>query len=76
MLVQSENERIKRIRISERNSHTEIYLNEELYKSDSWLNKPIKTVVDLIPCFKGFVPENISRDSKWCTTKWHSMFRH
>ena len=59
MLVQSENERIKRIRISERNSHTEIYLNEELYKSDSWLNKPIKTVVDLIPCFKDYKTLNV-----------------
>ena len=37
-------ERINRIRESERKSHTEIYSDEKLYATDSWLKKPIKTV--------------------------------
>lgn len=40
-------ERLVRIRESERKSHTEIYMNEELYNSNSWLQKPIKTVTEL-----------------------------
>ncbi|MBQ3559099.1 MAG: class I SAM-dependent methyltransferase [Agathobacter sp.] len=59
MLHQVENERINQIRISERNSHIEIYSKEELYKSDSWLNKPIRTVVDIIPCFKDYETLNV-----------------
>lgn len=34
--------RINCIRESERKSHTEMYSNDELYKSDGWLNKPIE----------------------------------
>lgn len=45
------NERLFRIRESERKSHTEMYLNEELYNTDSWLQKPIKTVRDLSSLF-------------------------
>lgn len=40
-------ERLIRIRESERKSHTEVYMNEELYNSNSWLQKPIKTVREL-----------------------------
>lgn len=43
---------IQSIRESERNSHIELYSNEELYKEGSWLNKPIKTVTDLFPLFE------------------------
>ena len=43
------NSRIDRIRESERQSHIEIYSNEVLYRSDSWLRKPIKTVQDIVP---------------------------
>jgi len=45
---------IQNIRESERNSHIELYSNEELYKEGSWLNKPIKTVTDLFPLFKEY----------------------
>jgi len=45
------NDRLKRIRNSEKISHTEIYTNEKLYHSDSWLRKPIKTIQDIIPLF-------------------------
>lgn len=59
MLHQAENERIKRIRISERNSHIAIYSKEELFKSDSWLSKPIKTIVDIIPYFNDYESLNV-----------------
>lgn len=48
------NDRIKQIRESEKKSHIEMYLNEELYKTQSWLKKPIKTVQELIPMFKEY----------------------
>ncbi len=47
-------ERIKAIRESEKRSHIEMYSNEELYKTDSWLKKPIKTIVDLMPLFEDY----------------------
>ena len=40
-------ERLAHIRESERKSHTEIYMNEELYNTNSWLQKPIKTVREI-----------------------------
>lgn len=43
--------RIILIRENERKSHTEIYTNEELYKTDSWLQKPIKTVQEISELF-------------------------
>ena len=48
------NDRIARIRESEKKSHTEIYSNEKLYSSDSWLSKPIKTVRDVSELFSGY----------------------
>lgn len=47
-------ERLKRIRESEKKSHMEIYSNEQLYQTDSWLKKPIKTVQELIPLFREY----------------------
>lgn len=47
-------DRIRQIRASEKKSHIEMYSNEELYKSESWLKKPIKTVQELIPMFKEY----------------------
>lgn len=44
-------ERLKRIRESERKSHIEIYTDDKLYATDSWLKKPIKTVRDIMPLF-------------------------
>ena len=44
-------DRIARIRESEKKSHTEIYSNEKLYSSDSWLSKPIKTVREISELF-------------------------
>lgn len=47
----SMNERLARIRESERKSHTEMYTNQKLYNTDSWLQKPIKTVRELSTYF-------------------------
>ena len=44
-------ERLIRIRENERKSHTEIYTNEKLYNTDSWLQKPIKTVKEIVVLF-------------------------
>lgn len=43
--------RLIRIRENERKSHTEIYTNEKLYNTDSWLQKPIKTVKEIAVLF-------------------------
>ncbi len=47
-------ERLKRIRESERKSHIEIYTAEKLYATDSWLKKPIKAVRDIMPLFEDY----------------------
>ena len=53
------NERLARIRESERKSHTAIYTNEKLYHSDSWLQRPIKTVREIVPTLKANGAEGI-----------------
>lgn len=47
-------ERIKRIRESEKKSHIEMYSNDELYEQGSWLQKPIKVIKELVPLFKEY----------------------
>jgi len=47
------NPRIYKIRESEKLSHTKIYSDEDLYNTDSWLKKPIKTVRDMVPILSG-----------------------
>ena len=47
--------RIEKIRESEKLSHTKIYTDEELYHTDSWLKKPIKTVREIMELFSGYV---------------------
>lgn len=44
-------DRLSRIRESEKNSHIETYTRENLYDKNSWLQKPIKTVRELLPLF-------------------------
>lgn len=51
--------RLEEIRESERKSHIEMYSNEELYNSESWLKNPIKTVRDLIPLFSAYERLNV-----------------
>ena len=48
-------DRLTRIRESEKRSHTEVYSNEKLYNSDSWLKKPIKTVKEVAELFSDYV---------------------
>ena len=47
-------DRLARIRESEKKSHIEIYNNEKLYDTNSWLQKPIKTVQEILPLFGGY----------------------
>ena len=46
--------RLEQIRDSERKSHIEIYTGSELYQEGSWLRKPIKTVLNLMPLFQDY----------------------
>lgn len=52
-------DRLSAIRESERKSHEAIYSSDELYRSDSWLRKPIRTVLELVPLFKEYEVLNI-----------------
>ena len=42
-------ERLSEIRAAEKQSHEEIYSSTELFKEGSWLQKPVKTVLDILP---------------------------
>lgn len=46
--------RLNEIRQAEADSHTKSYTNYELYTAGSWLAKPVKTVLDLLPMFEGY----------------------
>ena len=43
------------IRENEKNSHTKMYTSCNLYEDGSWLSKPIKTVVDIMPLFCNYM---------------------
>lgn len=47
-------DRVKSIRQAEARSHVEAYQNFELYSPGSWLSKPVKTVMDILPYFDGY----------------------
>jgi len=51
--------RLRYIRESERRSHEEIYSNEELFQKGSWLQKPIKTILEIIPLFEDHKELNV-----------------
>lgn len=51
--------RIKQIREGEKKSHIEMYSNDELYKTNSWLSKPIKTIQEIIPLFQNYKELNV-----------------
>lgn len=51
--------RLRYIRESERKSHEEMYSNEELFQEGSWLQKPIKTILELIPLFEDYKEFNV-----------------
>lgn len=54
LILEKQESRLQQIRESERKSHTEMYSNEELYKTSGWLKKPIKTVQEIIPEFRDY----------------------
>ena len=45
---------IDKIREAERASHIEIYSTAKLFESGSWLQKPVKTVLDILPLFENY----------------------
>lgn len=47
-------DRLTQIRNAEKESHTEAYTNYELFTPGSWLAKPVKTVLNLLPLFEGY----------------------
>lgn len=53
------NKMLNSIREAEKASHIEVYSTSKLFESGSWLQKPVKTVIDLIPHFKNHQFVNI-----------------
>ena len=47
-------DKISEIRKAEALSHIETYSEHELFKEGSWLAKPVKTVMELLPFFNGY----------------------
>ena len=45
---------IRNIRAAEAVSHTKVYEDHALFTSGSWLAKPVKTVMELLPLFEGY----------------------
>lgn len=48
------NKSIDKIRQAEKASHIEIYSSAKLFESGSWLQKPVKTVLDILPLFENY----------------------
>lgn len=48
------NKNIDKIRAAEKASHIEIYSSAKLFESGSWLAKPVKTVMDILPLFENY----------------------
>lgn len=46
--------RLKQIRQSEKESHIKTYTENKLYSEGGWLSKPIRTVLDMIPLFEDY----------------------
>ena len=53
------NEILNSIRNAEKKSHIEIYSTAKLFESGSWLQKPVKTVMDLLDNFKDYTELNV-----------------
>lgn len=47
-------DRLNHIRQAEAESHTQAYSKHSLFSPGSWLAKPVKTVMDLLPLFEGY----------------------
>lgn len=48
------NKNIDKIRAAEKASHIEVYSTAKLFESGSWLAKPVKTVIDILPLFENY----------------------
>ena len=48
------NDRLSQIRTAEAESHTQAYTSHSLFSPGSWLAKPVKTVLELLPLFEGY----------------------
>lgn len=53
------NEILNSIRNAEKKSHMEIYSTAKLFESGSWLQKPVKTVMDLLDNFNDYTELNV-----------------
>ena len=47
-------DRVHQIRAAEAKSHTQAYTSHSLFSPGSWLAKPVKTVMELLPLFAGY----------------------
>ena len=47
-------DRLNEIRRAEALSHTEAYNHNVLFQQGSWLSRPVKTVLDILPLFAGY----------------------
>lgn len=45
---------LEQIRHNERISHMQTYSRHALYEPGSWLARPVKTVMEILPCFDGY----------------------
>ncbi len=52
-------ETLNSIREAEKASHIEIYSTAKLFEKGSWLQKPVKTVMDLLPLFSKYEELNV-----------------
>ena len=50
---------LERIRKAERESHTKMYMNNELFKEGGWLARPVKTIMDMLPFFENYSCLNV-----------------
>lgn len=51
--------RVEEIRSSEAESHIKVYFENELFSGDSWLKRPVKTVLDILPLLDGLPSINV-----------------
>ncbi len=52
-------DRIRFIRNAEKESHEQVYTSKELFQKGSWLEKPVKTVMETLPLLEGMGPLRI-----------------
>lgn len=52
-------ETLNSIREAEKASHIEIYSTAKLFEKGSWLQKPVKTIMDLLPIFDDYLSVNV-----------------